>query len=319
MRQLLTFARKSEVQFEPVNVNNVVEELAKMLLETFPKTIAFSLGLENSLLPIVADHSQLHQALLNLCVNARDAMSKGGRLSITTGTIPGEIVRRRFATAAEESYLVISVSDTGVGMDEETKSRIFEPFFTTKGLDKGTGLGLAVVHGVAKSHNGFIDVNSKPGQGSTFRLFLPARRRRTDDEQLEHYQGDVAGGNETVLLIEDEEMLLDLIQNLLKTYGYRVLTARDGHEAVEVYRNHTTEIAAVVSDVGLPNLGGWDAFLRMKEINPRVKTIFASGYVDADTKTEMLQGGIYSFIQKPYLHHEILRTLREAIDTSPAR
>lgn len=315
VRQLLTFARKTDVLFESVNVNATVEELAKMLMETFPKLITFSLKLEKGIPSITADSNQLHQALLNLCVNARDAMPSGGRLSMGTEIIMGSKLRERFSDAQEEKYVCISVADTGTGMDEATRSRIFEPFFTTKKLGRGTGLGLAVMYGVVKSHRGFIDVESEVGRGTTFNLYFPIQPRGIEsfETQKKEY-GEVAGGTETLLVVEDEEMLLELEKTLFGGKGYRVLTARDGVEAIEVYSNHKDEIALVLTDMGLPKLGGWEAFQKMKEINPQVKVILASGYLDPNLKSEMLKAGAIDFVQKPYVPHELLRRIREMID-----
>lgn len=313
VQQLLTFARKTDVLFEPVNVNSTAEDLMKIVAETFPKTITFSLKQDKQVPLIVADANQLHQALLNLCVNARDAMPHGGTLAITTGTVANRIVRQKFPEAGADRYVSISVHDTGIGMDETTRIRIFEPFFTTKELGKGTGLGLAVVYGIVKNHNGFIDVESEPGRWTTFILYLPVTQRThylTEKEELQ----EIPGGSETLLLVEDEDSLLRLVKGLLQEKGYQVYTARDGLEAIEMYNKHRDEIALVFADMGLPILGGWEAFLKMKELNPSVKVVFGSGYLDPNAKSELLKLGAKDFLQKPYTPDTILRRIREVLE-----
>ncbi len=315
VQQILTFARKTDVSFESLNVNAVIQELVKMLKETFPKTIEFSAVLDKHLPLIIADYNQIHQILLNLCVNARDAMPEGGSISIHTETFRGSELRKRFPEVTEEHYACISVSDSGHGMDETTRSRIFEPFFTTKEKGKGTGLGLAVVYGIMKTHHGFIDVQSEKGVGTTFECYVPISwTRRQAVEKSDEPQDETAAGSETILLVEDEEVLLASLSVLLEGSGYRVLTATNGEEAVDVYRDRHNEIALVVTDVGLPKLNGWDAFLQMKKINPHVKAIVSSGYFDPKVKEEKSVEGISGYILKPYQPVEILKRVRVVLD-----
>ena len=315
VKQLLTFARKNDVLFGSVNVNTTIEELAKMLEATFPKTITFSLQLDKSIPAINADAGQLHQALLNLCVNARDAMPKGGNISIGTGITRGETLRNRFPDAREEEYVCISVTDTGKGVDEGTRSKIFEPFYTTKGVGKGTGLGLAVVYGVATSHYGFTEVETEPGRGATFRLHFPVPRREVKREETPpQIIEEVKGGSETILLVEDEEPQTRLLKSLLEATGYKVLTAGDGISAMEVYTRLKDNIALVITDLNMPKLDGWEVVQRMQAINPDVRVIVASGYLDPNARSEMLKAGANVFVQKPYVPTEIMRRIREVID-----
>jgi len=267
---------------------------------------------------IVADSSQIHQVLLNLLVNARDAMPKGGTLSISTATVEGDVVRIQFSkTNAAWRYVKVEVADTGIGMDEATRERIFEPFYTTKGPGKGTGLGLSVVFGIVEHHNGFIDVRSALGKGTTFVLYFPMPEHVGEELQAPKKElVDICGGTETVLLIEDEAVLRKLTQNILVSKGYTVLTAEDGMQGVELYRSHQKEIAVVLSDIGLPVFGGHDVFRKIRAINPEAKIIFASGFFDPETKSEMFKAGLKNFIQKPYMLDEVLRKIREAIDTN---
>lgn len=317
VRQLLTFARKADVLFAPLSVNEAVEEVVSLCAETFPKTIAFSRNLDFSIPAIVADCTQLHQALLNLCINARDAMPQGGTLRISTGAKPSAVVAKRLPDARAGTYVCVSVADTGTGMDSATQARIFEPFFTTKSIEKGTGLGLAIVYGVVRSHQAQIDVESEVGKGTTFHLFFPVT---TPGETVVRTpaaaQEETSGGNETILLVEDEESLAALARLVLEDKGYRVLSARDGAEALDVFGRHAREIDLVVTDLGLPKLNGWEAYLRMKRIRPDVSTIIATGYTDMQSKSEMLQSGVKQIVQKPYIPKTLLQVVRETLDAA---
>jgi two-component system, cell cycle sensor histidine kinase and response regulator CckA len=315
VRQLLTFARKADIQLDYLSLNDVIMEIRNLLQETLAKTITFSLQLDERVPKILADHNQLHQALLNLCVNSRDAMGKGGVLSFETKAVPRSAIHDKFSNATEEWYVRLSVADTGEGMSEDTRKRIFEPFFTTKEKGKGTGLGLAVVYGVINNHHGFIDVESAIGKGTTFYLYFPVPAEILDAVEIGGVSVESAsGGNETVLLVEDEELLLDLLKSTFEMKGYTALIARDGEEAVDMYRKHQKEIALVLSDIGLPKMGGYDEFLAIKKINPHVKVIFASGYLDPDLRVQMLKAGVHDFIQKPYESDEVLKKVRVVLD-----
>ncbi len=316
VKQLLTFARKTETLFESVSINNMISEINKLIQETFPKTITISTSLQQDLPAIVADATQIHQVLLNLCVNARDAMPKRGTLSISTSAIEGEPLRSRFPKATARQYVRIEVADTGIGMDEATRQRIFEPFFTTKDIGKGTGLGLALVFSIVGNHNGFIDVQSKLDEGTTFTIYLPISERTPEVSQpTRQAVEEIPGGTETILVIEDEEMLRNLVKAVLVSKGYTVLTAEDGMQGVEMYQSHQDQIAIVLSDVGLPALSGQDVLKRIREMNPKAKVILASGFIDPETKSEMYKAGLKNFIQKPYLPDEVLQKIREVIDT----
>jgi len=317
VKQLLTFARKTESLIELVNVNAALEELKKLIPETFPKTITFSLHLKKELPSIVGDANQLHQALLNLCVNARDAMPNGGELIAGTSMVEGNVLREKFHEAIEEEYLVVSLQDTGTGINEITRSHIFEPFFTTKERGKGTGLGLAVVYGIMKGHHGFIDVESEEGKGTTFFLYFPVPSKKTESLESKHHKPErVLGGTETVLIVEDEDFLGELLKNIIEEKGYTVLWAKDGLEEVNMYRNNMQKISVVVSDLGLPKLGGREAFLLIKQFNPEVKVILASGYIDPQVRSELFKSGIREIVQKPYEEYEILSKIREVIGKS---
>ena len=343
VRQLLAFARRGEAAFELVDVNALVRELAAMLRETFPKTIEFDLELAGKLPRAHAEPSQLHQAILNLCVNARDAMPEGGRLVVRTGIASGEEVRLRFPDASADRYVRIAVCDTGEGMSEETRRRIFEPFFSTKKEHGGSGLGLAVAYGVVESHHGFIDVESEPGRGSTFTVFLPAPERegarpaaakgRAEERRPAAVRatapapvdGDGAGdpsaapasseaSRPTILVVEDEPSLRDAMRDLIATEGYPVLTAADGMEAVRIYREQSTRIGLVISDLQMPRLDGWKAFLQIRECDAAAKVIIASGRFERDRRAEMTAAGVSGYLTKPIRTDEILGTIRRLLE-----
>ena len=315
VQSILTFARKTETAFGPVNVNDVVMEIMTMILETFPKNLTYSQNFDKAVPYINADRSQLHQVLMNLCVNARDAMPNGGVLTINTRMISVEKLRNQHPDAAASGYVCIEVSDTGEGMSEEIRKRIFEPFFTTKEIGKGTGLGLSVTFGVIQSHSGFIDVDSDPGKGTTFRIYLPASHMvapitEKEEEMLE----SIPGGTETLLIAEDEEMLRMPLQMVLIEKGYKVLSVKDGFEAVNTYKERMKEIALVLTDLGLPRMTGMEECVQIKKINPNARMIVATGFLDPEMKSEFLKAGIQHFLLKPYDIKKVLKMVREVLD-----
>ncbi|MGD1045473.1 MAG: PAS domain S-box protein [Bacteroidota bacterium] len=315
VKQILTFARKSETEFGPVNVNDLVMEIMTMIQETFPKVLTYSRNCDNAIPFIVADRSQLHQVLLNLCVNARDAMSSGGVLTINTRMVSSISLRNQHPDALASSYVCIEVGDTGEGMTEEVRNRIFEPFFTTKEKGKGTGLGLAVVFGVVKTHKGFIEVESELGKGTTFRLYLPVSSAiKPAQTEIQEIVKEIPGGTETLLVVEDEETLMVFIQISLAAKGYTVLSAVDGPEAVKIYRERHKEISMIFTDLGLPGMTGLEEINLIKKINPDVKIIVATGFLDPEIKSELLKAGVKKFILKPYNFEEILKLTREVLD-----
>lgn len=316
VKQLLTFARKSDVVFQTVLLNDLIREVVTLIQETFPKTITISTDLQRDLPVIAADSGQLHQVLINLCVNARDAMPRGGELHISTRSVDGATVISRQPNANAREYVEIVVRDNGAGMDKATLQKIFEPFFTTKGIGKGTGLGLSVVYGIVQTHQGFIDVISEPGHGTGVTVYLPVEEEELVDApvQADSDAEIVPGGSETLLLVEDEESLRRLVQAVLQSKGYRVLTASNGEEAIETYLNHRNEISVVICDLGLPKLGGDEVFKKIRDANRDVKIIMASGFVDPKVKSELAGAGMKYFIQKPYVPDEVLRKIRQVID-----
>ncbi|HEY2989345.1 MAG TPA: ATP-binding protein [Candidatus Binatia bacterium] len=306
VKQLLAFARKPSVEDKPVDLNNLVDETADILKAVFPKTIALTLDLDAALPAIRGDQNQLQQVLINLCLNARDAMPDGGMLSIRSSRAVDPNFQAHAADAGGD-YVRLEISDTGAGMDESTRRRIFEPFFTTKQASGGSGLGLSVVFGIVQAHGGLIDVESEAGRGTTFRLYFPAPSQPVAALELkEESPKRVVGSGETILVVDDEPYLLELIKSSAEKRGFQMLTAGDGLEALQVYRMHLGEIDVVVLDWGLPGLGGAAVFRGLKELNPQVNVVGVTGYLDPEVKSAMLQEGVRGFLQKPCGPDDIL-------------
>jgi two-component system cell cycle sensor histidine kinase/response regulator CckA len=313
-RQLLIFARRQIVELGNVDLNRVVTDLDKLLRKVTKEDIEIKTSLAEGLPAIRADQGQVEQVLMNLILNARDAMPGGGQIVIESQeTWLDEEFVKRYPYMKAGRYAVLSVSDTGIGMDEGTRERIFEPFFTTKGPDRGTGLGLAVVYGIVKQHGGFIHVYSEPGKGTTFRIYFPVVDAPADPKVVAA-RGIIHGGSETILLAEDNEPVRHLTERMLISYGYRVLVACDGEEAVEISRRHGEEIAMVVLDVVMPKKGGKQAYDEMKKSLPGLKALFLSGYsADAIHDDFVLHPGI-PFLQKPFDLPSLAMKVREVLD-----
>ncbi len=281
-----------------------------MLSNTFPKTVSIRADLRDGIPPVEADDTQLTQIVFNLCVNARDAMENGGQITIGTGMAEGSELAERFQDVRPVPYVRLSVTDTGSGMTEEVRKRIFEPFYTTKGRGKGTGLGLAVVYGIIGTHGGFIDVKSRPGSGTTFELFLPAsdgtvRTAAPLRESTPVHQAV----RRTIMIVEDEEMILSAVMLLLREKGYDCIPAKDGAVALEQWEKYHERISAILLDVDLPKINGWDVMLRVRNTDPDVKIILCSGFLDPELKTAMADGGANDFLGKPYEIQEVLTSL----------
>lgn len=316
--QLLTVARKGDMTLEPVHLNSLIFEVVNLMDETFPKLIEVDLTMNCDLPHVLADHSQIHQVLLNLCVNARDAMEPGGgKITIGTKAVKGEEIRGRHEKAEAPVYLELSVRDTGIGMDSVTKARIFEPFFTTKELGRGTGLGLATTYGIVERHRGFIEVDSAVGKGTVFKIFLPAQTHETVLKEKEVKEESInrisSQGSGTILLVEDEDMLKEVLTSILEKEGYKILVATNGLDAVELYRKNWNRIDLVLSDVGLPGIEGDRMYYEMQRINPSIRAILASGFIEPGKKSELLRAGVVDVLQKPYATVEILNKIKTII------
>jgi PAS domain S-box-containing protein len=314
VNQLLTFARKSDVILTSVDINQIVNEIVKLLSDTITKSIEIKVDLQTELPIISGDVTQIHQVLLNLCVNARDAMSNGGVISITTSLLQGDAIRAAMPKATASHYVLLSVADTGEGMDEKTRRHIFEPFFTTKEVGKGTGLGLSVVFGIMESHKGFIHVESELGNGTVFYLYFPVQEVTAVNSLNTESKKEILGGTETILVVEDEILLREMLKTTFLSSGYTVMTAADGIDAVEMFNRHHNDIRLVVCDAGLPKLNGYDAFRKMRAIQPDIRFLLTSGYMDPKKKSDISKEGMQDFIQKPYVIDEVLRSVRTVLD-----
>jgi len=313
--QLLAFARGGKYDTRPVNLNKVVDETLKLIGETFDKSIEIETRLMAELPTVEADAGQMQQVLMNLCINAADAMPAGGRLTLATGveTLSEELVRRQMDTPPGP-YAVLSVTDTGKGMDRKTARRIFEPFFTTKEEGKGTGLGLSMVYGVVKNHGGSVHVDTIPGRGTTFKIYLPASTKPEAEEPAE--VESLSGGNECILVVDDEEPIRAMARDLLESYGYRVLLAENGLEAIDIYAGRKDDIALVILDMIMPKMGGRKAFLKLKELDPGVKALLSTGYSQDGKAQEILESGVIGYIQKPYQINKLLAKVRSVLDAN---
>ena len=310
-RQLLGYARKGKYDVKPINLNEIMEETSDAFGRT-RKDTTIHLELAEDLYGIEADQDQIEQVLLNLYVNATDAMPGGGNLTLKTINVTHGNIKGKLYDPKPGNYVLLTVTDTGAGMDKETQERVFDPFFTTKEMGRGTGLGLASVYGIMKGHAGYIDVDSEKDKGTTFSIYLPATERKIEKTVVADKQ--IIKGTETVLVVDDEAMVLDAAVKVLKRLGYTVLEAKSGREAVKVYEENKDTIDMVLLDMIMPDMGGGKAYDRMKEINPKVKVLLSSGYSIESEAKEILTRGCDGFIQKPFSLSELSQRVREILD-----
>jgi len=299
---LLGYARKGKYEVIPLDLNRLVEDTSDTFGRT-KKQITIHRELAKDLFAIEADPTQIEQVLLNLCVNAADAMPGGGDMTLKTTNVTHRDMKGKLYEPKPGSYVLLAVTDTGTGMYKKTMERIFDPFFTTKEMGRGTGLGLASAYGIIKGHGGYIDADSIRGRGTTFSIYLPASKKkvRTVAKTAER----LVKGTGTVLLVDDEEVILEVGRELLEALGYRVLLAQDGKEAVKVYGKNQDQIDIVVLDVVMPGMGGGEAYDRMKDINPDIKVLLSSGFSIDGEASKILERGCNGFIQKPFTMKEL--------------
>jgi two-component system cell cycle sensor histidine kinase/response regulator CckA len=319
-KQLLTFSRKVESKKNPLNLNQEVGELRQLLERTLPKMIEVEFNLDPDLRTINADSAQLKQVLMNLAVNAKDAMPEGGKLVVETQNITlDQEFCKRYAEVKPGDYVLLSMADTGHGMEKETLEHIFDPFYTTKEVGKGTGLGLAIVYGIVKNHEGYVMCHSRPGSGASFTIYLPASEAATEHEEVvESLEAKplAVGGDETILLVDDEEFIRELGVDVLGQAGYTVLTARNGEQALEVYRREQAQIDLIILDLIMPGMGGSKCLEELLKIGSKTRVLIASGYSpDASTKGA-LETGAAGFINKPYDTKQLLELVRKILDKS---
>jgi signal transduction histidine kinase len=314
-RQLLAFSRRQMLQAKVLDLNSVVREMDTMLQRLIGEDMDLVTLLQPSLGQIKADPGQLEQVMLNLIVNARDAMPKGGKITIETGhAYLDEAYAREHVAVQPGHYVVLTVSDTGIGMDAETQKRIFDPFFTTKEVGKGTGLGLATVYGIVKQSEGNIWVYSELGRGTTFKVYLPRVDEVADGEELAVDSRSVPGGSETILLVEDEDLVRRLAVKILEEFGYTVITAANGEEGLRLCKEFDGPIDLLISDVVMPQMSGRQLAEHVSVLRPETKVLFMSGYTDdAIVRHGILEENM-AFIQKPFLPDALARKARELLD-----
>jgi PAS domain S-box-containing protein len=316
VKGLLTFSRKVKTARKPVNVNEVVKRAVKLLERTIPRMIAIEVDLAPDLATIVGDPSQLEQVLMNLGANAKDAMAEGGRLAIETRnvTLDQEYCRAMVDVSPGE-YVLLSVRDSGHGMDEETSRHVFEPFFTTKDVGKGTGLGLSTVYGIVRNHHGHVRCESAPGRGTAFHVHFPAANGDIgEDTASEEPRESTAFGSETILLVDDEPSILEVAEEVLQAHGYNTISAANGDEALRIFAEKCDGIDLVIMDLGMPGMGGEVCFREMRKIRSGTRAIIASGYTGDLEVQDLLDSGARAFIGKPYRLKDLLDTVRAVLD-----
>ncbi len=313
-KSLLAFSRKQIISPKPVNLNEIIKGMEKLFRRLIGEDIELRIIPADVDLTVMADIGQIEQVLMNLATNARDAMPDGGHLTMETSVVEiGEEYLRRGLFERKGRYALLTVTDTGIGMDEKTRERIFEPFFTTKEVGKGTGLGLAIVYGIIKQHNGYINVYSEPGRGTTFKMYLPLI-----EGEIKEIQQDVIpaikGGTETLLLAEDDTDVRSLIKDILESYGYKVIDAADGEDALRLFHKNREDIRMAILDVVMPKKNGREVYEEIKRIVPDIKVLFMSGYTaDIISEKGILKAGL-DFISKPVSPKDLLKLVREILD-----
>lgn len=310
-RQLLGFARGGQYEVRPTDMNEILTKTAAIFGRT-RREIAVFPDYEPRLWTVEVDRGQMEQALMNLFLNAWHAMPGGGRLSLKTENVSLSERQAARHDLVPGRYVQLTVRDSGHGMDVQTRERIFDPFFTTREMGRGTGLGLAMVYGVVKGHHGAIHVSSEPGRGAAFIILLPASKRAAQAEK--NPTDSVAGGNETILVVDDEQVVLDVSRSMAEHLGYTVYAFQDAQEALAMYRERQDEIDLVILDMVMPGMSGQEAFHRFRQINPDVKVLLASGYSINGQARQILAGGCNGFIQKPFNLDQMAATIRRMLD-----
>jgi CheY-like chemotaxis protein len=312
VRQVLSFARGLKGERMAVQPKHLLNDLTNIIKDTFPKNVRLQFSIPNHTWMILGDPTQVHQILLNLCVNARDAMPGGGTLTIgVENCVLDEHYAAMNLQAKAGRYVQMTVTDSGTGMPPAVLDKIFEPFFTTKEIGKGTGLGLSTVMAILKSHEGFINAYSEPGNGTTFKVYLPAMDSSAKVQKKSTGKTSLPRGNgETILVVDDEASILTITRQTLQAFGYRVLTATDGAEAVAVFSENKEKIAAVLTDMSMPIMDGAAVIRALTKISPKVKIIAASGLSDNVGVTKSAHGKVNHFLTKPYTAETLLNTLR---------
>ena len=313
-RRLLIFARRVNSEPQPLDLNDEIREVCKLLKRAMPRMIEMDLLLAPDIRAVHGDRSEIEQILMNLCLNARDAMPEGGRLTIQTQNV---ILEEDFCKSHPGSepgeYVLLRITDTGEGIEESLLEHIFEPFFTTKDTGKGTGLGLAIVYSIVKSYGGYISCRSRPGHGTTFEIYfpvsnhqmvlIPEKTTQTDAKQL---------SSPTILVVDDEGVIIDTTRSILEHYGYDVISAMSGEEAIEIFREHGDHIDLVLLDLGMPGMGGKACLKHLRQMDPNLRVIIASGYCPGEQDEELMEMGIEGIMPKPYKVEDLLKAVQKA-------
>lgn len=317
VKQVLTFARGMHGERVSVQVKHIVKDLIKVLNETLPKNIQVKFEIDPELLPISADPTQIHQVLMNLCINARDAMPSGGTLKIAAENIEiDENYANLNPDAKPGTYIMLVVEDTGIGMSAEVMNRMFDPFYTTKEVGKGTGLGLSTTHTIVKSHGGFLNVYSEPGRGSKFSIYFPALVAKTETAAGNNISKYAPGDGELILVVDDEANVREITKATLEKFNYRVLTATDGTDAIGVFAQHKDEIAVVLTDMAMPFLDGPGMIRAIRRSSPNVKVVAMSGLMTADQTAELETLNVESILTKPFTAEKLLTVLAAILTKS---
>lgn len=315
--QLLTFSRRVRSKFRPVDVNDEIRSAAKLLGRTLPKTIQIEMSLQEDIPKIEADPAQIEQVLLNLGINARDAMPTGGKLILSSECVllKQDLWKNDIRIRAGR-YVILGVSDTGQGIDPEAMKHIFEPFYTTKGVDKGTGLGLAMVDGIVKNHRGHILCESKPGKGTCFKVYMPVLEADFYENKVSkrEIRRELRGRGETVLLVDDDRTTLSIAAKGLSRFGYKVLKTHGGEEGLEIFARNRDEIDVVILDYMMPGIDGLSLLKKIHHMNPNVKVILSSGYPLGKNKVSEILGSAHGFLEKPFRIEDMLTSIREVLD-----
>lgn len=312
-RGLLVFSRKNIVNLMPVNINNVLSDMGKLLSKFIGEDIEINCRLSDRDLIIMADRSHMEQIIMNLATNARDALPEGGSFTLETGlVIIDEAFIHMHGFGKPGRYAVLSFTDTGTGIDEWTRQRIFEPFFTTKEVGKGTGLGLSIIYGIVKQHGGYINVYSEPGRGTTFKIYFHIVDAAVPENKKPELS-DLAGRGETILVAEDEAAVRSSLKIILEKFGYRMIEAENGDDAIEVFKEHRDKIDLLLFDVIMPKKNGKEAYEEIRKIRPDIKVIFTSGYSTEIIDRKGIISAGFNHVSKPLSPDMLLKTVKEVI------
>ncbi|MGO9480224.1 MAG: PAS domain S-box protein, partial [Candidatus Kryptoniota bacterium] len=312
--QLLTFSRQHRNDTKPARLNDIVNNVMKILIRSIGKNIKIESALEPMLYTIEADVGQIESAIINLSINSRDAMPNGGRLRIETSNVEFNLQKvRQIPDARPGKFACMAVSDTGIGMDRETQRRIFEPFFTTKSIGKGTGLGLSIVYGIVRNHKGFINVYSEPGRGTTFKVYFP-RTDKTPFDETPEAANDIPHGTETILIIDDEVTLLNLTKELLEGIGYKVLTAEGASTGIKIFKQLHSKVDLVILDMLMPEMTGTEVYPVLKGISHDIPVLLATGLSVGEKVDDLVSMGVNDVVGKPYSVNDLAVHVRNALD-----